>query len=385
MARVQVAYLYRGFDRSDERHATARRYAERAVQLGPGDPEALAALGAAFYFRGADLERARELFNRAIALKSADPFFHRFRDNALFTDSKVSLADALASAEKTAALFPGDALVHYELARHYRDVGRTTDMERELDRTIAIRPIANAIVWKARAALWVRGDPEEMHALIGRVPSRTRSAERVVFSRWIYAMVTNHVDDGLAALGSLTSNWIEDFDYVGPKALLTAQLLELRGRPELARLQYEAALAEVRTRQARSPTDLALRGSEAWILLGLGRGEEVRQLNRILSENLRRPYGYAQLSDWWFTAIPFNLLTGDRVLALQLLREAVSTGARPPRRATEDSLGELSDHDMASGEARAALRLRFKFDPRMAPFREDPEIVALLAEAKVKP
>ena len=40
MARVQSQILLRGFDRSDERYAKAKRYAERAQQLAPDEPEA---------------------------------------------------------------------------------------------------------------------------------------------------------------------------------------------------------------------------------------------------------------------------------------------------------------------------------------------------------
>ncbi len=53
--------------------------------------------------------------------------------------------------------FPQDALSHYELARHYRDLGRIYDMEGELDKCIAIEPVPNAVVWKARVALVLRG------------------------------------------------------------------------------------------------------------------------------------------------------------------------------------------------------------------------------------
>jgi tetratricopeptide (TPR) repeat protein len=407
MARVQVAFLYRGFDRSDERRAIAKRHAERAVQLAPNDPEALAALGIFYYVRNADLARARELLERAIALKPADPVFHRFRDNALFSDLKVPAAEALASTERTAALFPRDALTHYELARHYRDIGRIADMERALDRTIALAPIPNAVMWKSRIALWVRGDPQEMRKLIDGVPSRTRSVERVVLNRWVHAMVSHQPHEGLEALENLTSNWVEDFDYTGPKALLTATLYELQGKPEIARLQYDAALRDVRQQQVRAPTDPALRGLEAWILHGLGQDNEARPLNRTALERTPRPYRYATLSDWWFTPIPRSLLIGERSVALQLIREAVypvaagaatsvnregragayespgggTAEATPNRRVAVES---ISPQGLAvapsEAEARAAFRLRFKLDPRMAPFRDDPEIAALLAE-----
>ena len=389
MARVQVAFLFRGFDLSKERVAGARRLAERAVQLRGDDPEALAALGVCFLMSGADLPRARELFERAIALKPADPFFHRLRDRAFFDDLKIPTAEALAASERTAALFPGDALVHYELSRHYRDAGRIAEMDRELDRTIAITPLTNAIVWKARVALLMRDDPAEMKALIDRVPSRMRSGERVVFSRWIHAMVTGQTEDGLLALESLASKWIDDFDFAGSTALLTAQLLELAGKPAMARAQYAVALTEVQARKLRNPTDSAVHTSEVWALLGLGRADEARVLHRLTLEGVRRPYRYGPLGAWWFNVIPASLLLDDRATALDLMREAVTPSAEGvvSRRVTSDSymtrrLAGAVDGEAYAAKARAALRLRFKQDPRMARWRDDPEIVALLAEPK---
>ena len=379
MARVQVAYLFRGFDRSEERRAKARRFAERAVQLGPKDAEAVGALGV-FLVSAGDILRGRELLEQAIQLKPDDSFFHRHRNNGLFFDAKVPRAEALAAAEKTAALFPGDALAHYELGRHYRDLGRVAEAEREFDRCIAIAPITNAIVWKASVALWIRGDVAEMKALLDRVPSRTRGGERAVFSRWNYAMVTGDGEDALDGLAGLTGKWVEDFYFNGPKALLIAQLLELQGKRELARLQYESALAEVKARQALAPTDATLRGIESWVLHGLRRDEEARPLSRVALESLARPFGLSPLSGWWFTSIPRCLLLGERATAIQLIREAMSVGpAGGEQRFDEEFRFSISEPASA---VRAALRQRFKFDPRMAPFRDDPEIAALLAEPK---
>ncbi len=378
MARVQVAYIFRGFDRSDERRATAQRYAERAVQLGNNDPEALGALGVFLtHAQGGDFARGRELLERAIALKPGEPFFHRHRDNGLFFDAKIPEAEAIVAAEKTAALFPDDPLAQYELGRHYRDLSRIEGAERAFDRALALAPIANAIVWKARVALWVRGDPSEMKTLLARVPARQRATERVVLSRWTHAMVSGETDDALEGLAGLTGKWVEDFEYNGPKALLIAQLRELQGKRAMARLQYEAALTDVRARQVKAPTDAALRGLEAWVLHGLGRDQEALPLSRVELEATGRPYAYARLGSWWFSILPRCLLLGEKGTALQLIREAV-TPVPGPRRLADDPSGSFLTE--APNLTRASLRLRFKLDPRMAPFRDDPEIVALLAE-----
>jgi len=91
------------------------------------------------------------------------------------------------------------------------------------------------------------------------------------------------------------------------------------------------------------------------------------------------------LSDWWFTSIPACLLIGDRATALQLMREAVTAPPLPggERRVQVDGLSPTAIPAITAG-ARASIRLRFKLDPRMKPWRDDAEMVALLAEPGAK-
>jgi len=378
MADIYDAFLYRGFDRSQERMAGAQRYAERAAQLAPDSAYAQGALGVYLYTQDGDLGRAVEVLNKAIQLNPQEASFYRFRDDALFADRRITTAAAIASAEKTVKLFPQDALAHYELSRHYRDLGRIEDMERELDRTIAIEPIANAVIWKARVALWVRGDPEEMKAIMDRLPARGRSLERSVIGHWIYAMVTGKVQEGLEALAGLPETWVNDYDFVGPKAVLEAALLESNGQRDVAQLRYASALAEIKQKEAAEPGDIDFIRIEAWTLHGMGRDEEARRLLHTYNEAVQRPYRVGFGNSWWFTVIPCNLLLGDRATAVQLIREA----------AAQDTLGEgtvvfAKGTDVTRNgypnSYRQIIYQMMRVDPRMAPFRADPEIKAILA------
>src|SRR5262249_33313691 len=161
---------------------------------------------------------------------------------------------ALAASRRTVQLFPQDPLVHYELARHYRDLGRWTEFEAATDATLALAPVANAVVWKARARFALHGDLPGMKAMLDQVPDRGRSIERRVFSSFLYPAFTGDPRIGLSALNGMPETWMIDFDYSGPKALPTAVLLALDGKKELARLQYEAALKELQARRAEAPT-----------------------------------------------------------------------------------------------------------------------------------
>jgi tetratricopeptide (TPR) repeat protein len=361
MARIQSHFLRRGFDRSDERAALAKRYAERALQLAPDEPEAMYAL-ATYHFSRATGEAARteQLLRRAIELDPTNPRPGRLLAD-LFNATKRP-ADAIAQGQDNVRRFPRDVLSHYDLARTYKDQNRYDEFDRELDATLALAPLPNAIVWKARLQFGLRNDFAGMKAWLDRVPARVRGTERAVFGYFLYAAFGGAPEAGLEALRDFPQKWFTDFEYAGPTALLNASLLELQGKKELALRQYEMAQGEIQRMRQTDPARIGLSQVEFWTLLGLGHTEEAKVSHRRMVEGSRRPYGQDTVNGWWFTVIPGSLLIGDRATALTLLRESVET----------------------LPESRAAFRLRFRIDPRMAPFRDDPEIKTLLAEPEAK-
>jgi tetratricopeptide (TPR) repeat protein len=357
MARVQAMWLLRGWDRSSERYLKAQRVVERAVQLAPDDPEALAAVSVYLNQRGTDRTRARQLIERAIKLEPGESRLHRWRNELMWADRTVPREELIAALERTLAQFPHDALVRYDVSRHYRNVGRWEEFERELDATLAIAPVANAMVWKARAEFGLHNNLPGMKAALDRVPARVRSIERTVFGYFIYAVMSGDHAVGVDALNEMAEPWMIDFDYRGPKALPLAALLELQGKPALALIQYEVALKQLTQRQAAEPDDLFLKLDEAWALHGLGRDEEARAAIRIHNESIERPYRLSGMISWWFHPIACNLILGERGTALALVREACERGV-----------------------GRETVRRFLATDPRLAAFRDDPEIQALLAE-----
>ena len=361
MARVQSHFLRRGFDRSDERAAQAKRYAERALQLAPDEPEAMYAL-ATYHFSRATGESARteQLLRRAIELDPTNPRPGRLLADLYNVTNRQT--EAIAQGQDNVRRFPNDVLSHYDLARTYKDQGRYDEFDRELDATLALAPLPNAIVWKARLQFGLRNDFAGMKVWLDRVPPRVRGTERAVFGYFLYAAFGGDPETGLAALRDFPQKWFTDFEYAGPTALLNASLLELQGKKEMALRQYEVAQGEIQRMRQTDPGRIGLSQVEFWTLLGLGRLEEAKASHRRVVEGSRRPYAQDMVNGWWFTVIPGSLLIGDRTTALTLLRESVET----------------------QPQTRAAFRLRFQIDPRMAPFRDDPDIRALLAEQEAK-
>jgi len=107
-------FINRGYDLTEERHVLARRFAERALQLAPDEPEALAAMAQFLTFRGTDYARAEELIRKAIALAPQEPRFGRILVYNVLR--MTNLPKALQQAKENAVRFPQDALTQYELA-----------------------------------------------------------------------------------------------------------------------------------------------------------------------------------------------------------------------------------------------------------------------------
>lgn len=357
MARVQAQFMRRGFDRSDERSAQARLYGERALQLDPNEPEAMLAVATYLFSRGTGDARAERLLRRAMEVDPANPRHGRLLAD-LLNVAPGRAAEAIAQGQENVRRFPNDALTRYDLARYFKDQGRYEEFDRELDATLALAPLPNAIAWKARLQFGLHNDFAGMKRWLDQVPERVRGTERAVFGYFLYAAFGGDAETGLEALRAFPQKWFTDFEYAGTTAQLNACLLERQGKNELARQQNELALQEARRMKATDPTRLWLNHAEFWPLLGLGRKEEAKAVFQRLIEAQRRPYSQSLVNGWWFTLIPGALLLGERDTALELLRESITT----------------------LPESRAAFRVRFQLDPRMAPFRDDAEIQALLAE-----
>jgi hypothetical protein len=177
-------------------------------------------------------------------------------------------------------------------------------------------------------------------------------------------MAAKQPEVGLGHLRTLTGAWMEDFNYTGPKGLLTAEMLRLQGKPGAATLELEAALAAIRRERTKTPSNLNLSFLEAWALVGLGKTAEAKQLAEAFAESgVNHPYPMAATNAWWYTMVPFYLLTDQTDRATALIREGI--GAMRPAQAEA---------------ARMTLRNRIQLDPRLATVRETPAVQQLLAE-----
>ena len=355
-AELAQEFVTRGFDISPARRAEAKRLTERAQQLAPDNPEALAALG---YYLGStrtQLDRAEEALRRAIALKPHEPRFRCFLYDVLIASRKPT-AEIDAFGDAMVAEFPKYPMIPYLIASHHAATGNLAAAEQWFDRTLALAPVPMAITSKAEFMLEVHGDVDGMKHWLDQMPERQRTNARLLNLYNVQAIVTGQTAAARRLLDSMSETWLADGTYIFPKALLVAQLEQLDGNADVARLQFEAAEKEVQKRQAADLTDLRPQRAELWVQIGLGHRDEARAALRINLQKAPRPYHWNLGMVWWTGAPRACLLLDERTQALALLKEACT-----------EPVG------------RQLLRNLFRVDPQMAPFRSDPEIIALLGE-----
>ncbi len=353
-------FVTRGFDESPARRAQAQRLTERAVQLAPQNPEALATLGYYLSSNGTQLGRAEESLRRAIELKPLEPRFYCFLYQVLVA-SKKQAVEIDAFGTRMAELFPDYPMVGFVIASHYTRLGNFAAAEEWLDKSLSLASVPSAITLKAKLMLEVHGDIEGMKRWLDRMPDRQRTNAGLLNAYVVLATVTGQTAPARRLLASNADTWLADGTYIFPKALLVGELDRLDGNDDVARLQFEAALKEVRSKLAADPTDLRPVRAELWVQLGLGRREEARAALRLNLQTRPTPYRWSMRFAWWTSALRACLLLDERAQALALLKEA-----------------------RAEPQGRLLLRNLFRVDPEMAPFRNDPEITAQLAEPKTE-
>jgi tetratricopeptide (TPR) repeat protein len=260
-----------------------------------------------------------------------------------------------------AAAFPDFAMAAYVIARHQTSIGNLAAAEEWLDRTLGLAPLPHAITSKAQFMLEVHGDVDGMKHWLERMPDRQRTNARLLNTYAVLATVTGETAPARHLLASIADTWLADGTYLFPKALRVGELDQIDGKADVARLQFEAALKEVRNKLAADPTDLRPVRAELWVQLGLGQRDEARAALRINLQLRPTPYRWTMNLTWWTSALRACLLLDERAQALALLKEAC-----------------------VEPQGRLLLRNLFRVDPKMAPFRDDPEIGALLAEPPAK-
>jgi TolB-like protein/tetratricopeptide (TPR) repeat protein len=316
-ARLNAAFLTRNFDRGTERRATARSQAERAIKLAPDSAEAWHALGRAIWTT--DTSRAEEALRHALQLAPTDGRILISLGSICRLQNRSD--DALAFYVQAAAQPDVRPLALYDQFLIHLYSRRFTEADRCVRESIAGVPTTNNVTGLAMLQLAWRGDVGAAQRALATASAAQRSEPRTVFATALVALMARQTDAALRALDRLPGDFINDAWFSGPKAFLVGLAHAQAGRPEAARIAWEAGIALVRRRLQETANDSELHLRLGELLAWSGQADAALREARVFEELARNR------TDWTYSSARIYAALGRAEDAVPILEKYLVTTA----------------------------------------------------------
>lgn len=324
--------IFNSFEPVPMRAELARSYAQRALDLQPGLPEAHLARGSSLYYCDRDYNAA--LAELAIAQR------------ALPNDSQINSVigwiqrrqgrwqESTAHLEKAARLSPNDTLVLLNLALSYQRLRDFEAANRVIDRALAVEPRSFSL-WRLKAILAIngRGDfsvAEKALDLLTRPDPEGEETSAgtkalLAFSRAGVFLLQDKYEESLATLQQLNDETVAN----QPGGLFDLRFLTGVAERKLGHeAEAEAAFTSARELAERdvraAPDDAGGHARLALVLAHLAKKEaaiaEAERARELLPESIDA-YGGVDITA---TAAAVYALTGENTKAIELLKHLLS-------------------------------------------------------------
>jgi serine/threonine-protein kinase len=310
------AYQYQMFGlRGQERAATARAAAERAVELAPESEDAKLAMGIYLYRVEKEYEAALDWLSQASGTLLGEYEYHRYR--ALAERRMGRWRESLASFEACQSLSPRDWRCPIEAGRTYLQMRRYADAEEALDKAQRFLDVPVADFGNLT---WFRdGTTDGWRPYLERYPDG-----RVA---WEIAMTEGRHEHAAALLENIPDvipgqrSWF-------PKALLEAETLKALGQHEAARQEYQRAANILEPLVEEAPDDHRYHASLAWAYAGLGMREEAVREGQGAVEIMPRDRDALDGPHLLFALAAVHARLGEVAESLEVLEDLLSAPSR---------------------------------------------------------
>ena len=305
-------YFYsRTYDTNRQRLVRSQAEAEKSLRLDPRNTDALLAFGLHRQVLGEN-DRARDYLERAHASDPQNP-------KVILAQSR-KLSDHSARAQfllEAAGRVPRPAELFYYASIELRWARRLEPARVACERAIAAQPFWRTFVARADVEYLQSADPVKIDTWLDRVPELKRDEPRVAVARYLAAMLRRDTATAIRVLTVLAVDFLEDSYFVGPKAFLLAQALELGGQPKQALEQWQLAERTVREKISADPGEIGWRAMLAVILAGEHRTADAKALADACAADERLKHAALYAIE---TTAQAYVVMGEPSRALALLR-----------------------------------------------------------------
>ena len=255
LGHVDVAFAYRGFDRSTRRAKDAKAAIDQALQIDPDLPEGHWALGR--YYQTVDrglplpetMKLARAELERARTDMPNEPrILSDISTSIFYRDGEFD--EAIALQRRSVELNPKDPLSHYNLGRMYFSVGRADEAISAFEEARRLNPSFIAAGCFLASQHIFKGDLPAAEAAIRSLPAGDQS-DRSVYFRWMIAFYKRDAREALRILEKSPVPFFHDNNFFGPRETLEGLTLIMAGDQAGARAKFQAAETQLAKEDAR--------------------------------------------------------------------------------------------------------------------------------------
>jgi len=356
---LDCAFLDNYFDHSAARKTLAQSHAARAMSLDPTSRDARYAKAATIvpvseYSPSASAE-AEKLLRPLIAENPDDAYALLGLAHDVANQGRTE--EALALFDRAARLPGAAARAALGRSNMFYFAARFDEAERAAGASLASEQNWLALAWKTFLELTWQGDLD----LAQRTEAGLSASWRLepigaTNAQMVYAY-RREPGKALEVLRAVPGDYLQCLSFIGPKALLIGDLLDMAGRTDAARIEWRSALQLVEQRLAATPNVQSLLELKVYLLARLGEREEATRL--------------------W--QLDLGLYGDDRT---SFMRRMIMIQLEPPDRVLE-VLESMIKGQPLSWQVPTAAQLRL--DPIYDPLRKEPRFQALLARAEADP
>jgi serine/threonine-protein kinase len=312
MLSIMESERYRVFAQTAQNAESARRAAERALELDPSLPEARYAMALYLFDVEYDMEGADEQIALGLETAPNHPLFRHWW--AFF---HLSMQDQVAYCERAAELDPLSWLAAMDTGIRFLYSRQYQKAQEWLDRAISLAAPTNVVSVDYRAiACLAQGDLEGAKTLVREARERVDVTELVVVFALNFSLYWVLDDDLQDLMFRLGPEQFLGFNNIA-RSLTFAHTHHLRGEWDQMRADAEIVRAEIEQELESLPDDPKLQIGLGSALAYLGRGEEAvahgrRGLDLLPDDWLEKPY-------WTLQLVRIHLILGQPEPALDLL------------------------------------------------------------------